>query len=57
MWNPESKSGIANEGASTKPGSDRLDRIGLRIGSVSGSDRTGFLLLVQKSYFEKSCFY
>ena len=42
----------------TKPGSDCLDRIG----SDSGSDRIGLRiglvssLLVQKNYFDKSCF-
>ena len=40
-------------GPSTKPGSNRLDRIGLQIGSY----RIGlvFSLLVQNNYFEKSC--
>ena len=43
-----------NYGPLTKPGSDCLDRIGsdrigLRIGLVSS-------LLVQKNYFDKSCF-
>ena len=43
---------------STKPRLDRLDWIGLRIRSDSGSNRIGlvFSLLVQKNYFEKSCF-
>ena len=42
---------------STKPGSDRLGRIGLWIRQTP--DRIGlvFSLLVQKNYFEKSCFY
>ena len=45
-------------GPLTKPGSDCSDRIG----SDSGSDRIGFRiglvssLLVQKNYFDKSCF-
>ena len=48
----------ARNGPLTKPGSDCSDRIG----SDSGSDRIGFRiglvssLLVQKNYFDKSCF-
>ena len=48
----------------TRIGSLRLSRIGLRIGSDSGSDQIGsdrigliFSLLVQKNYFEKSCYF
>ena len=38
-------------GTLTKPGWDRLDRIGLRIGWDSGSDRTGIFAFGAEELF------